>query len=355
MSFQAPEMLWLLLLVPAAAAALWAAEARRARRPSAYADPALVSAVVRHAPAARSRWILALQLGALALLLLAAARPVASPPLPTNEAATIIALDASRSMLADDIAPNRLEAARKLAEEFVRQSPRTARLGLISFSDVASLLVPPTTDHAAVLDALKKVRAGQNTSLIGAVLAGVRMLPGRKGLPLPRELQTRPPGAAAAPAPPSSTPGPGTIAGHPGRLAPGAILVLSDGVGNVSGNAALPSDLALGIAARFAADNGVTIDALPLGREGGAVTRLNGQDYFVPYAPQNLERLTEFAGGSLVEPSNARALRDLAHRLGIVMRWVPRKLEVSAPLAAVAVGLLLVAGALGMSAHGRLP
>ncbi|MEJ2291119.1 MAG: VWA domain-containing protein [Deinococcales bacterium] len=349
-------MLRLLLLVPVAVAALWLAEARRARRPSAYADAELLSAVVRHAPRARSRWIWALQLGALALLLLAAARPVAAPPLPTNEAATIIALDASRSMLADDIAPSRLEAARKLAEEFVRQSPRSARLGLISFSDVASLLVPPTTNHAEVLDALAKVQAGQNTSLTSAVVAGVRLLPGRKGLPLPAELQPRAPGAGVPQAPPSTSPAPGApTAEHPERLAPGAIVVLSDGVGNVSGNADLPADLALTIAARFATDNNVTIDALPFGREGGAVTHLNGQDYFVPYAPQNLERLTEVAGGSLVEPTDARAVRELAHKLGTAMRWVPRQLEVSAPLAAVAVALLLAAGALGMRAHGRLP
>jgi len=353
MTFQAPWMLWLLLLVPAAGALSWLFEARRAGRPNAYADAELLGAVVRRAPPARSRWVWGLQLAALALLLLAAARPQASPPLPTNEAATVIALDASRSMLADDVAPSRLEAARTLAETFVRNAPRSARIGLISFSDVASLLVPPTTDHAEVLAALQKVEAGQNTSLTGAVVAGVRMLPGRKGVALPAELAPRAPGAPTPP--PTPSPAPANPPDRAARTAPGAILLLSDGAGNVSSNPALPEDLALTLAARFASDHGVTIDALPFGRAGGAVTRLNGQDYFVPYTPQNLERLTELSQGSLVSPSDTRAVRQLAHKLGTVIRWVPRKLEVSAPLAAVAVLLMLGAGALSLSVHRRLP
>jgi Ca-activated chloride channel family protein len=353
MTFQAPWMLWLLLLVPASGVLLWLAETRRAGRPNPYADPALLADVVRRAPPARSRWVWGLQLAALALLLLAAARPQASPPLPTNEAATVIALDASRSMLADDVAPSRLEAARTLAETFVKSAPRSARIGLISFSDVASLLVPPTTDHAEVLAALQKVQAGQNTSLTGAVVAGVRMLPGRKGIALPPELEPRAPGAAAPPT--TAPPPPSTATDPPGRTAPGAILLLSDGAGNVSSNPALPEDLALTLAARFASDHDVTIDALPFGREGGAVTRLNGQDFFVPYTPQNLERLTALSQGRMVSPTDSRAVRQLARKLGTVIRWVPRRLEISAPLAAAAVLLLLGAGALSLRVHRRLP
>lgn len=350
MTFQSPALLWLLLVVPVAAVLLWRTDAVRTRSSGSYADPALSSAVLRRAPAAHARLVRVLQLVALALLLLAGARPVAAPPLPTNEAATVIALDTSRSMLGDDVTPNRLEAARKLAEDFVRHAPRSARVGLIGFSDVASLLVEPTTDHQAVLEALAKVQPGQNTSLTGAVVAGVRLLPGRKGLALPAELQPGTSGQAAAPATP-----PGDAPARPAHLPPGSILVLSDGVGNIGTNPRLPEELALTAAARFASDNGVTIDALPFGREGGAVTRLNGQDYFVPYAPQNLERLSELSGGNLIDPNDSRAVRQLARKLGTVMRWVPRRMEVSAPLTAVAIALLLAAGAVGMGIYRRLP
>lgn len=350
MTFQAPQMLWLLLLVPAAVTLLWLREARRARQPGGYADPELLAAVVERAPAGRERLVWGLQLAALALFLIAAARPVAAPPLPTNEAATVIALDASRSMLADDVRPDRLDVARKLAEAFVSSAPRSARIGLISFSDFASLLVPPTTDHAEVLQALQKVKPSQNTSLTAAIVAGVRMLPGRKDLSPPAQLEPLSP----HPSPPSPAPQTGAP-GAAKRPPPGSILVLSDGAGNLSPNPRLPEDLALTAAARFASDNGVTIDAVPIGREGGAVTRIGGQDYFVPYAPQNLSHLTELSGGTLVSSPDASAMRQLSRKLGVAMRWVPRTMEVSAVLAAAAVALLLAAGALGLGIHRRLP
>ncbi|HKI56820.1 MAG TPA: VWA domain-containing protein [Trueperaceae bacterium] len=346
MTFHWPLLLWLLLLVPLTLALVWSSEARRRHR-GGYADPELAGAVLRHAPRARMRWILALQLAALTLLLVAAARPVAAPPLPTNEAATILALDSSKSMLADDVSPSRFEAARKVAEEFVRDAPRSARLGLISFSDVASLLVSPTTDHAKLLDALAKVRPGQNTSLTAAVIGGVRLLPGRQAATTPVALD---PGSGAngsvqAAAPPAAKSAP----------PPGAVVVLSDGAGNLSSNPRLSQDQALTLAARFANDNHVTIDAIPFGQNGGAVTRINGQDYFIPYAPQNLERLTELSGGRTVNPNDSQAVRQLAHELGTVIRWEPRKMEISALLSAVAVALLLVAGGLGLTANRRVP
>ncbi len=348
MSFHWPLLLWLLVLVPLTWLLVRSSESRRSRR-GGYADPELADTVLRRAPRARAHWVLGLQLGALALLLIAAARPVASPPLPTNEAATVIALDASKSMLADDVRPNRFEAARKLAEEFVRDAPRSARLGLISFSDVASLLVAPTTDHAKLLDALKTVQPGQNTSLAAAVVGGVRLLPGRQTAQTPAALDVG--GAAGNGQPVAPSPPPARHVDAP----PGAVLVLSDGVGNVSPNPRLSEDQALTLAARFATDNNVQIDAVPFGREGGAVTRINGQDYFVPFAPQNLERLSELSGGTTLDPADQNAVRKLAHKLGTVIRWVPHTMEISALLSALAVGLLLVAGGLSLTATRRLP
>jgi len=344
-SFHWPVLLWTLLIVPLTLAALLRADRRRARR-GGYADPELMGSVVRRAPSARDRWIVALQLLALTLLLVAAARPVAAPPLPTNQAATVIALDSSKSMLADDVSPNRFEAARKLAIEFVKDAPRSARLGLISFSDVASLLVTPTTDHAKVLDALAKVEPGDNTSLTAAVVGSVRLLPGRHGARAPAALDP----AAQASTPPTTAPAPAKL-----DAAPGAVLILSDGVGNLSSNPRLSQEQALTLAARFARDNAVTIDAVPFGQDGGAITRLNGQDYFVPYSPQNLERLSELSGGDTVMPGDAKAVRRLARKLGTRIRWVPHSMEVSGLLSAVAVALLLIAGGLGLTAHRRVP
>ncbi len=111
MSFTWPAFLWLLLLFPLFIGFLVWAGRRRERTAQAFADARLRALVVRQPPKAHVRWPLALQLLALFLLLLAAARPVASPPLPSNKAAVVLAVDTSRSMLAADLNPSRLEAA----------------------------------------------------------------------------------------------------------------------------------------------------------------------------------------------------------------------------------------------------
>ncbi len=346
MTFTWPSALWGLALLPLLVVLLLQAGRRRQHTASSYADAHLIGSVVRRGPRRHERWVLGLQLGALALLLFAAARPVAAVPWPRNEAAAVIALDTSQSMLADDVSPSRFEAARSLAQAFVRQAPASTRIGLVGFSDVASLLVSPTTDHAQVLEALAQVEPASNTSLAAAVIAGVRMLPGREHVRLPAEL--RPSGTAA----PASDPQGIDRAIDP---PPGSLLVLSDGVSNVDPNPSVPADLSLTLAARFAVDNQVRVFTVPFGRDGGAVTRINGQDYFVPYQPDTLRSLADESQGDVLDPTDDSARRDLFRQLGTAMRWRSDAAEVTAPLSALAAVLMLAAGALALRWQRRVP
>ena len=361
MSFVWPGFLWLLLLVPLVLFGLWFAARRRERTAQAFADAHLLHRVVRRPGKALSRWTLLLQLAALTALLLAAARPVAAPPLRVNKAAVVIAFDASRSMLATDVEPSRLEAARALAERFVAQAPASTRIGLVSFSDVASVLVPPTTDRAELLDALGRIEPARNTSLAAAVVTGVRMLPGREEVPPPAELEPPgfiPPTPDAAPPPttsPTASPPTSPTGTSPtGTPPPGSILILSDGVSNVSANPGLPGPSAVDIAARFAADNNVKLYTLPVGREGGAVTRIDGQDYFIPFEGQTLERLANRSEGDYLENADEETLRELFRRIGRVMRWERSRLEVSSLFSGLAVLLMLGAGGLSLRSQRRV-
>ncbi|KIQ55192.1 VWA domain-containing protein, partial [Meiothermus taiwanensis] len=187
MSFTWPAFLWLLLLIPVFIGFLAWVNRRRERTAEAFADAHLLGAVVRQPPKAHVRWPLVLQLLALFLLLFAAARPVASPPLPTNKAAVVLAVDTSRSMLATDLNPSRLEAAKATARKFIELAPPTTQIGLVSFSDSASALVMPTTDRQKLLEAIDRLKPAQNTSLENAIVTGVRMLPGRTSLKPPTE------------------------------------------------------------------------------------------------------------------------------------------------------------------------
>lgn len=350
MTFTWPAFLWVLLLLPITVWVLVLAERRRERTAQAFADAHLLSTVVRQPAPAQARWPLMLYVLALALLLLASARPVAAPPLPTNKAAVVIALDASKSMLANDLNPNRLEAARAIAKEFVRLAPATTKIGLITFSDSASVVVAPTTDRSTLQEALDNVKAVQNTSLPSAIVTGVRLLPGRKEVQPPQELQGQP----QNPQPPSPLIQPDTPP-VPAEFPPGSLLVISDGASNVSSNPRLPNQNALEVAAKFAKDNQVKIYSFAVGKEGGAVVRIEGQDYFVPFEPRSLQQLADRTGGKYVYPPTEEALRAVYRELGTVIRWEATKLEVSSLLSGLAVLLMLVGAGLNLRLYRRVP
>lgn len=346
MSFLWPAALWGLIVLPLVALAVGLAARRRQRTAQAYADAHLLPGVTRRGPARHEGWVSGLQFAALALLLLAASRPVAAVPWPRNEAAAVIALDTSQSMLADDVKPSRFEAARSLAEAFVRQAPAGARIGLVGFSDVASLVLAPTTDHRAVLDALAGLAPASNTSLTAAVLAGVRLLPGREHVRVPAALD---PSAASATS--SDAHAIDRAVGPP----PGSLLVLSDGVSNVEADPALPQDASLSLVARFAADNGVRVFTVPFGRDGGAVTTIAGTPYFIPYQPDTLRSLAEESQGDVLDPNDEAARRELFRQLGVAIRWRSDPREMTAPLAALAMAGMLTAGALALRWQRRVP
>ncbi len=68
-------------------------------------------------------------------------------------------VDISRSMLAEDFKPNRLEVAKKKIEEFIKLRPKD-RIGIIMFSEKAFTLLPLTTDTKLILEMIKHIKVG---------------------------------------------------------------------------------------------------------------------------------------------------------------------------------------------------
>jgi Ca-activated chloride channel homolog len=116
-----------------------------------------------------------LRLLALACLLLALARPQIRNSQTRNKGEGIdivLAMDVSGSMLAPDFVPNRLEAARTVALDFIRSRP-VDRIGLVIFSGESYTLSPLTTNHEVILQQIQGLRSGmlQDGTLIGEGLA----------------------------------------------------------------------------------------------------------------------------------------------------------------------------------------
>jgi Ca-activated chloride channel family protein len=346
MRFEWPLFLWLLLFVPLLLVFLRAVGKRREKTAEKFADNRLLSTILRQPSRAQRRWPLVLQLIALSALLFAGSRPFAKIPIPQNQAAVIIALDASRSMLADDIDPTRLDAAKEIARTFISQAPRSTKIGLTSFSDVASVLVIPTTDRQELFDALDRVEAAENTSLASAVVAGVRMLPGREGLLPPEDLE--PEGFTPLEQPDTAE------QEDRGPPPPGSILILSDGVTNVSSNPDLADEDTLEIAAEYAKENGVKLYAVPIGEED-TVTEIEGQDYLIPFEPDNLEVLADDTEGQMLEADDEETLRTVFRELTTAIRWEGKETELSAPLSALALLLMAIGGWLSLRWQRRVP
>lgn len=113
----------------------------------------------------RVKWrhsLFVLRMVVIALLITALARPQSSTSRQdvTVEGIDIVmALDISSSMLAEDFSPNRLEAAKAVADEFIKGRPGD-RIGLVVFAGEAFTQCPLTTDHTVLHDLFGKIKSG---------------------------------------------------------------------------------------------------------------------------------------------------------------------------------------------------
>jgi Ca-activated chloride channel homolog len=176
MSFARPDLLPFVMLVPLLlAGAVWMYGRRRRRIAQAFSDAHLLErlggASLLRFPRAR----LLLVTAAGAALAFAAVGPRWGVTEAEGRALSldvVLAVDISRSMLAEDIEPNRLERARLFGRRLLRELPGD-RFGLVVFAGRAYVLAPLTTDHSAIelyLDALDPNMVSQGGSALSAAI-----------------------------------------------------------------------------------------------------------------------------------------------------------------------------------------
>jgi Ca-activated chloride channel family protein len=152
MSFAHPQILWLLLAFPPALLAFfWWSLRKRQQLMTRFIESRLLSGLVAGVSPARRKLRLALLLAGVVCIILALARPqwgFTWQEVKQKGVDIVVAIDTSKSMLAEDIAPNRLARA-KLAALDLMQQARSDRLGLVAFAGDAFLQCPLTIDDAA--------------------------------------------------------------------------------------------------------------------------------------------------------------------------------------------------------------
>jgi Ca-activated chloride channel family protein len=311
MSFAAPGLLVLLVLVPVAAAAHVLLGRRRARRAVAWASPALLPNMVEQPTTLRRHLPFALALVGLALLLVGFARPRTTHRVKMQEATVVVVLDVSGSMAANDARPSRLLAAKALAERLVDDLPHGYRMAVETFSDHSAVVAPPGNDLPRIRAAILAARSGpQGTALTQAVYHAVAVA--------------------------------GTVPPEPkGRKPPAAIVVFSDG-GQTAGGVT-PQQ-----AATRAADAHVPVFAVGLGTPQGIVQQKlqGGQEerIEVPMEPVVLQFLARSTGGRYLAGADAFDPRIVYRNLG--SRTGSRRAPIEVTAVAAGGGLaFIIAGA----------
>lgn len=152
MRFEHPNVLWLLLAVPPALALVfWWSEHVRRKLLTQFVEARLLATLTAGISPARRKFRFSLFIAAVALLIVAIARPQRGFDLEEVEQRgldVVVAVDTSKSMLATDVLPNRLGRAKLEALELM-QTAKADRLGLVAFAGDAFLACPLTIDDTA--------------------------------------------------------------------------------------------------------------------------------------------------------------------------------------------------------------
>ena len=174
------EMLWWLLTIPVFVVAYILITRHKRRQLSEFGDPELMAQLMPDASKSRPIVKFALLMGALSLLIIAAARPQYGQQEKTVKRQGIevmVALDISNSMLAEDVAPNRLDRAKQMLSKMI-DNMVDDKVGLVVFAGEAFTQLPITCDYVSAKMFLNtispKLIPTQGTAIGAALQTAIR-------------------------------------------------------------------------------------------------------------------------------------------------------------------------------------
>jgi Ca-activated chloride channel family protein len=325
MSFAWPIALSGLALVALALIAYLVAQRRRRRYVVRFTNLDLLENVVADSPRWRRHIPAVLTLLALSALVVGMARPQVAVAVPRQEATVILAMDSSGSMTATDVAPDRMTAAREAASSFVDGLPDGFRVGVVSFSNEADVVVPPTDDHDEALRGLSALRADNGTALGDAIARSVDL-----GVTSLDE----------------------QLAAAKDSETPVVVLLLSDGANTTGDYEPLE-------AAQKAKDADVPVYTVALGTDAGTVQGPDGyggmRTIRVPPDPETLSKVAELTGGKFFEAADQDSLKSVYDEIGSQVGVEHKQRELTVFFTAAGAALLLLGGALSTLWFGRIP
>ena len=188
MKFASPEYLYLLILLPLLLAVYIYSNYRRNRNLRLYGDVQLLKSLMPDVSVYRPSIKFWLSFAALALIVVALARPQFGSKKETitrQGIEAVIALDISNSMMAEDIAPNRLEKAKKIISRLIDKFEND-KVGLIVFAGDAFVQLPITNDFISAKMFLETISPAlisrQGTDIGGAISLAMKSFTNTEGV-----------------------------------------------------------------------------------------------------------------------------------------------------------------------------
>ena len=182
MKFLWPEMLWILLIVPALVAAYFFLLRRKKEAALRYASLSMVKEALGARQRFRRHIPPLLFLVALIVMIVGIARPAAVITLPFQHQMIILAMDVSGSMRAVDVQPNRISAAQAAAKAFVAEQPSNVRIGVVSFAATASVVQMPTQNHEDILAAIDRFQLQRGTAIGSGIIVALATIFPEEGI-----------------------------------------------------------------------------------------------------------------------------------------------------------------------------
>ena len=348
MTFLWPTALWLLAGVPLLVAFyVWLL--KRRKQAIAYPNLALVKRAMGKTSSVRRHIPPALFLAALALMVLALARPAATLTLPSQHETVILAIDVSGSMRADDVKPTRLAAAQAAARTFINNTPSSTRIGLVTFAGSAALVQAPTSNREDLLAAIDQLQLQNATAVGSGILVSL------KALFPDQDFEVRPSGALRASRGSAAAGGSAPISGvpkaevkpvPPGSYKSAVVILLTDGQTTTGPD---PVD-----AARLAAERGVRVFTVGVGTPDGQILTGEGWSIRVRLDEDALKVIADMTRAEYFFAGNAFDLKKVYEALTTRLVLEKKETEVTALFSAIAAALAMVSGTLSLLWFNRI-
>lgn len=348
-TFLWPQLLWLLLALPLLILMYVWLLRRRKQTALRYASLSIVREAMGKGPGWRRHVPPALLLFAIATMLVASARPMATIVLPSNQQTIILAMDVSGSMRAEDVKPNRLVASQNAAKAFLAELPRHVKVGIVAFAGSAQVVQPITLSREDLVAAIDKFQMQRATAIGSAIVVSLsELFPEQRinlgDLTYSRNTDPFAPKGRALDQPKPDDKAFTPVA--PGSYTSAAIILLTDGQRTTG--------VDTNEAAKMAADRGVRVYTVGVGTVDGEIIGFEGWSMRVRLDEDSLKEVARVTQAEYYYAGTAENLKKVYETLSSRLTVEKKETEISGLLALAASILALLSAGLSVLWFNRI-